>query len=340
MGYESLVLLGIAFFFAYLYIHEEKNQLLFKLLYFGVSLAFVTGVLFFNYNLASTTCSVLPSNQTSHLSNITTHVVVPLSCTPTYNTSYSYYYLTPSNSPYNLTDHFYNLTTSNYGSYTNLTFEIPAETGHFKIAQFITNSTRPDKSEFTTGIYQVHLHAGSNVSTSLSHIQLYVQVWLVAPNDNNIYMLGQTPLSQQLQGEDTEYIMNFYNNQTTITSASDRLALFIFANETDSFGNPSNVSLYMGGFANPHLSVPNTIVTDSVCPTENVTERSQVPFILTNTTGGQSTCTYNYSNSTISFRQLYYLMIALYFTFIIFLFYRMLRMNINMITDAPKAGRR
>lgn len=170
-------------------------------------------------------------------------------------TSYTYYYFQPVNSLYNSTDHYYKMGATNYNSITNLTFLLPNVPGHYEIAKFITNSTSPNQSIYTPGIYQVHVHAATNNNTP-GGVQLYSEVWIMGPNDNNLYMIGRTALTPQLQANDSEYISNFYNNQTIATNASNRLAVYLFANYTASFGTPANVFLYLGQYANPHLSVP------------------------------------------------------------------------------------
>jgi hypothetical protein len=189
---------------------------------------------------------------------------VPSTCTPQFTTTYTYYYFSPANSLYNISDQFYTLqdypyyNTMNTLGFTNLTTKVPAENGHYKIAQFITNAFEPNIATFTKGIYQVHLHSADNFSSSLSDVALYTQVWVVGNNDDNLFMLGQSGLSQTLQDNDTEYISNFYLNQTTLLNPTDRLAIFVFANIISGFGNPANVSLYMGGVDNSHISVPTT----------------------------------------------------------------------------------
>jgi hypothetical protein len=69
-------------------------------------------------------------------------------------------------------------------------------------------------------------------------------------------MVAQTGLTQYLQPNETEYINNVYVNQTTMIPAHDRLALFVFANNTDAFGQSLNVTLFMGGLDNAHISIP------------------------------------------------------------------------------------
>ena len=185
--------------------------------------------------------------------------------------SYSYYYLQPTNSMFNANDFFYNLGTTNYNSLTTIHTVLPADNGQFKIAQFITNASAFSQNRITPGLYQVHIHASSNESST---IWLYSQIWLITPNDNNLFMIGQTSLSHTLSLTDSEYISNFYNNYTIGINSTDRLAIFIFANQT-TFGSPGNVILYIGALSNPHLSVPTTYTS---IPAHNSTQIGNNPI--------------------------------------------------------------
>lgn len=129
------------------------------------------------------------------------------------------------------------------------------EAGIFRVANFITPAGEPGLKVLTSGIYQVHIHASSNGSA-----ELFSQVWIMGQsdaghNDNDIYMIGQTPLTHTLTLEQGVYTGSFYSNQSYSIPASDRVAVYIYANVT-AFSVPLNVTIYEGGGANPHLTLP------------------------------------------------------------------------------------
>jgi len=280
MGFDSIsIILAIgAIVFALFYVFEDKKHAVMRDIFLIAALGFVYMALVFNPNITTSTTSTLTPAYSAVMTNSTNI---------NYATSYAYFYLSPSQSAFNATDPFNALDAFQYGIYTGLSNTLPADNGHFKLAQFITYDPL-GLSTLSKGIYQIHLHASSDEN---SVDQLYSQLWVVAPNDNNFYMVGQTPLSQQLNGQDEEYVANFYNNQTTIVSPADYLALFVFINQT-TFGSPDTITLYMGGIANSHVSLPTTVSTSA----------NQITFYPSTNTITSLNETYG-SNNTISFSQ-------------------------------------
>jgi|SRR5579872_590275 len=253
---DGFLISFVALIFMGLFVQEK--DFIFKWLFFFVGLSMIT-IAF----LVNTVSNVQVTNTT--IPSYSVNYKTISQCTLNSTVGYEYFYLDPTNSMYNLTDSFYELDTKPYGTFTNLTFKLPPASGHYKIAQFITNAIEPNQNVYPKGLYQVHIHAGTNDTTSTVH--LYSQLWAIGANDNNLFMIGETPLSQALQQNDTEYLNNFFNNQTFIFNKTDRLALFVFANYTASFGSPANVSLYIGQSANPHVSIPE--VSNSTCLSTN-----------------------------------------------------------------------
>lgn len=269
---ELIFLAIVGVVLLYLYMHEKDEIFKIAWLLSGLIIIFVASYININLNSIST---AYPAYKV--FTNSTLGIV-------NYSTIYTYYYLNATNSIYNLTDVFMGLNTSRVYPFTNITIKIPATSGHFKIAQFITDNNIPDLTSISKGLYQIHIHGAIN--QSFSQVKLYAQLWTINGSDNNEFMIGQSNNSTFMSNVSSEYILNFYNNQSVNISTSDRIALFVFANATASFGNPTNVSLYMGGIANSHISIPKVIA------------HAQITNTITAYTGYNTSANYKYGNST------------------------------------------
>ena len=207
---------------------------------------------------AFATVSVAQTNVSAHAiyANEVTRTSIPI-------TNYTYYYLTTNGSTFNATDSYYNLSTTKQLLPVNtIVFLSPSggthpgsttPAGRYLIAKFVTMPGYPNITNVGPGIYQVHMHASSN---SIGGVQLYEQLWIENPQDSNIFMVGQTQLSNQLQIGNAEYTDTFSNNQSIAIPTNDRFALYVFANMTTAASNNNNVTLYFGDGNNPHVSVP------------------------------------------------------------------------------------
>jgi hypothetical protein len=96
--------------------------------------------------------------------------------------------------------------------------------------------------------------------------------------DNDLFMVGQTPFTPELTPTDQIYTVAFNNSYTYKIDPADRIAIYIYANTT-AYSVPFNITLYMGGGQNPHLSIPTT-TSQPICPSST--------NIVAGTSGGDS----------------------------------------------------
>ena len=160
------------------------------------------------------------------------------------------YYLTPTASATVPAD--LQMTALPYTPKTTLSFAA-LPTGTDQLQNWVTNLGVPNLTFLPAGEYLLHVHASRSGGGTVT---LFAQIWEVSSTGVDIAMIGQTVVTNALTGSEVELEATFLNpNVYTFATPASRLVTRLFATVS---GSAPTVSVYVGGTADSHLSLPTS----------------------------------------------------------------------------------